>query len=193
VTDVRDGAREAAIAYLREHRITPGLRAADARRQRVLFLVGVALASVLVAAVTTALVVLPGGSRPPVLADPTPVELAPHAEPTATAVPVSEMHIVQVGADLIASPRDVNEVPRIAVPDEPLEATHLGAREDGREAIGVLTAAGRVCLWVYDAPAQQDRVQCVPYEVFQEDGVVVDRGGWEVHWTADGSVAWSGL
>ena len=193
MTDERDEAREAAIAYLREHRITAELRAADARRQRMLFLAGLAVTAVLAAAVTTALVLIPGDSRQPVAAPPTAVAPEPHPEPTGTGIPLSEMHIVQGIVDLMAQPRDVNELPRIAHPDQPVEGTLLSTRDDGREAIGVLTDAGRVCLWVWDAPVQTGSATCAPYDVLQQEGIVVDRGGWEVRWYADGSVVWEGI
>lgn len=194
MTDERDGTREAAIAYLRAHRITPELRAADARRQRLLFFAGVAIVAVLVAAVTTAIVVLPDTRHAPVAAQPTPAaEPESHPEASATSTPLEEMHIVQGLVDLMANPRDVNELPRIAHPDAPVEGTLLSLRYDGREAIGVLTDAGSVCLWVWDAPVQDGRAICEPYDVFQRDGIVVDRGGWEVRWYADGSVVWDGI
>ena len=106
---------------------------------------------------------------------------APTPTQTVDAIPLADMHIVQGIQDLIASPRDINEVPSIAVPDQGVEATLITVRPDGREAIGVLTDAGNVCLHVYDFPVQEGRTICTAYVDFLENGVVVDRGAWDVH------------
>ncbi len=194
MTDTRDQQREAAIEYLRSHRITPEVRAADGRRQRIMAVVGGVAVAALAAAVTAGLLAIPEDQGDSEAVAPTvATSIAPVPTQTVDAIPLADMHIVQGVQDLIASPRDINEVPGIAVPDEGVEATLITVRPDGREAIGVLTDAGNVCLYVYDFPVQEGRTICTAYVDFLGNGVVVDRGAWDVHWWADGSIVWNGL
>jgi hypothetical protein len=115
------------------------------------------------------------------------------AEPRAVGVlPLRE--IEQVGTDLLANPPDerttqITEM--LAEPGTPVAATALGGKQ-GNTAFGVLTDEGMVCmnLWM---PGGGGTGHCVTGDEFEQDGIVIDRGAWQVTWFADGTVVWDGI
>ena len=131
---------------------------------------------------------------------PTPAE-APEATPTGSpdttqpspnAIP-DDFEFIQVGEDLVANPPDT-PIDAFAYPDSIAEATLLGER-GGYIAYGILTSAGNICMALrFPEGAPNGGIgDCTTIEQFTELGMTIDRGAWDVHWSADGMVVWMGI
>ena len=121
------------------------------------------------------------------------VTLTPEVtEPTPAPIP-DDFVFIQVGEDLVANPPEP-PLDGLEQSDTILEATALGERE-GNVAFGYLTSGGEVCLHLrYDAgEGREGTGQCTTVREFELYGLTVDRGAWDVHWTADGTVTWTGI
>ena len=75
-----------------------------------------------------------------------------------------------------------------------VDSTYLGAR-DVWHAFGLLSDQGDVCMWVTVAdpvanPGLTGSGTCATFAVFTQFGVTINHGGWDVHWSADGTVDW---
>lgn len=107
-------------------------------------------------------------------------------------IPTStEFVFVQVGEDLVANPPDP-PIDSYASPDSIVEATLLGDNA-GNVAYGMLTTGGTICIAVrvLEESGLGSTSDCIPVEEFTERGIDLDRGRWNVRWTADGTVEWT--
>lgn len=148
------------------------------RMPRAVWLWSAAGAAVVAVAVATVLALTP---------QPRPVQ------PRAVGAPVLH-EIEQVGTDLLADPPDqrtTQVIEMLAEPGTPVAATALGGNQ-GNTAFGVLTDEGMVCmnLWM---PGGGGTGHCVTGIEFEQSGIVIDRGAWQVTWYADGTVVWDGI
>lgn len=80
------------------------------------------------------------------------------------------------------------EMPNVA------DSTYLGGREL-YYGMGLLSEEGRVCLalTVVDPesnPTVPSKSACSSYAEFTGSGLIIDMGGWELEWFADGTVSW---
>jgi hypothetical protein len=157
------------------------LRTASRRRRaRALMTVGVALATVVIAAILLPLVLQPPSE-----------EQAANPRNAARTQPLQlSLQLVQVGEDLVANPPPGPPLYTMTWPDGVLAATRLGEMA-GHEAIGILTDRARVCMILNDQASGSG--WCIPYRDFESEGFFMDRGSWDIHWFADGRVEWTGL
>ena len=156
------------------------------RTRRTVLVTAAAAAGVLVAAAVVWGVVQ---AQPPA---PQQTIAAPTATstPSPTPTPTPTYTLVQVGEDLMANPDPDRPLTNWTEPDELVAATALGERA-GWTAAGYLSDAGRFCMSINNT--LEGHGNCVPGEVFMEEGITVDRGGWEVTWMPDGTVTWTGI
>jgi hypothetical protein len=127
----------------------------------------------------------PESTTEPVEPAPTP-DRAPGAEgPLIDVEPIEDMPQPDGGAPLAFYLGDKGAVADVA---------YLG-RRDIWYAFGLMSEHGDVCLWVNVAdpvadPGISGAGTCAPYADFTEQGLAIEKGGWEVRWTADGTVEW---
>ncbi len=74
------------------------------------------------------------------------------------------------------------------------DVAYLG-RRDIWYAFGLMSEQGDVCLWVNVAdpeanPGISGAGTCATYIDFTQQGLVIDKGEWEVRWSADGTAMW---
>ena len=102
-----------------------------------------------------------------------------------------DFEFVQVGEDLVANPPDP-PIDSYASPDSIVEATLLGVNA-GNVAYGMLTTGGNICIAirVLEESGVGSTSDCVTIEEFTDQGITLDRGRWNVRWTADGTVEWT--
>jgi hypothetical protein len=177
-----DDSRAAAIARLKELRQSRDeLRAAsNKRRTRALIAAGTFLAVIVAAALALPLVL-----TAPTDNEPSGPRTAARTQPLQL-----DLELVQVGEDLVAHPPPGAPLYTMTWPDGVLAATALG-EIGGYEAIGILTDRARVCMVLNDAAGGSG--WCIPYAEFESEGFFMDRGSWDIHWFADGTVEWTGL
>lgn len=123
---------------------------------------------------------------------PTPTRAPDTTQPSASAIP-DDFVFIQVGEDLVANPPEI-PIDAYAYPDSIAEATLLGERE-GYAAYGILTTAGTICMAMRfpEGTGNGGIGDCVTIAEFTERGMTIDRGAWDVHWSADGTVVWTGI
>jgi hypothetical protein len=101
-----------------------------------------------------------------------------------------EPELVQVGEDLVANPPPGAPLDSLTYPDGVLAATSLGS-PGGNPVYGILTDRARVCMIINDVEGGSGR--CIPYAQFVDEGFLMDRGSYEIHWLPDGTVEWTGI
>lgn len=121
-----------------------------------------------------------------VFAAPAPDSIRVFAAPEESFGPPPE--ITPVGEDLVASPPDRP----IAMPGTVVSATSLGERGD-YVFVGAVNDGNQVCLIMQDVVKDESSGSCTDYLGFENDGVTLDRGSWQVTWWADGRVEFEGI
>jgi hypothetical protein len=147
-----------------------------------------------VAAVLAFLILLtePTSVPRPAANSPTPSRSAT-PNPSATPDPGPPPAIVLVEGDLLVNPpadgRSIGHLSRSG--GEIVAATGLGERE-GHYATGLVGSENEVCIYLAQADDGTAGGSCASYAVFEQFGLRIDDGMWQVRWWADGRVEWTG-
>lgn len=120
---------------------------------------------------------------------PTPTTTVPIRPPTATGTLAQVVPIENLPPEIpFLSIQDVLAERGVTLTD----SAYLGQNGD-YVAYGYATSEGEVCVSLWTVSLGSGEHTCVGSGEFAKDGLVVDRGSWQLRWTVDGTVEWLGL